>query len=391
MREAQWTDQALESKIQRLRTAIEEWLREKELTVDCGFTSWLEHFDDEPEETPCVLLLWHENHLTDSTDLLSELALEVVQPLGFLSEPITHTLIGFYVDEDDWLRHAYRSYYEWKWLLRLIESSYYGLYGEIFEYTSRNPDKLYDLTPRAFETFLDAVFKNNGFRSILGPGTGDRGIDLRLYSNDVVGEITTLVQAKRYRKDLPIDLEAVQALAGAVDDYRANRGLFVTTSRYLRSARAFAARQRRKLILAESSDIACWAAQAHISVERDKAQWVSRSHALARLALARNAPSSGLIFIAQTGVTMCMHEYALLLHEVGDVALFVRLPSFEVSGDGLQGTDLPLLEANALADISSETVFRARKMKGEGRNQYWGNLHLWSAHDGTPQWFDYLD
>ena len=390
MTEAQWTDQALERKIDYLRNAIEKWLRAKEPSVECGFTSWLDHFNDEPGKEPCVLLMWHQLEPTESMDLMYELSLEVLQPLGFWAETLEYTLVGFYVDDNETLRQAYQGYYEWKWLLKLIESSYYGLYGEIFEYTSHNPDRLYDLTPRSFETFLDAVFKNNGFRSILGPSRDDGGVDLRLYSNDVIGEVTTLVQAKRYRKDRPIGLEAIQALSGAVDDSRANRGLFVTTSRYLPSARSFAVRQKRKLILAESSDIACWATQARISIERDKAQWISRSHALARLALARNAPSSGFVFVAETGVTMCTHEYAILLQEVGDVALFVRLPSFKVSGDGLQGTDLPLLEDNALAEISSKAVFRARKIKGD-RDQYWGNLHHWSVHDGTPQWFDYLD
>lgn len=41
---------------------------------------------------------------------------------------------------------------------------------------------------RDFEKFLDAVMRNNGYRTELGPGAGDGGVDIRLYCSDIVGK-----------------------------------------------------------------------------------------------------------------------------------------------------------------------------------------------------------
>jgi Restriction endonuclease len=43
---------------------------------------------------------------------------------------------------------------------------------------------------------LDAIFKNQGYGTELGPGSNDGGIDLRLYENTTRPELVTVVQAK---------------------------------------------------------------------------------------------------------------------------------------------------------------------------------------------------
>lgn len=129
---------------------------------------------------------------------------------------------------------------------------------ELIEYFSSHPDELHNLHWRKFEELLEAIFRNQGFDTILGTGQNDRGIDLRLISKDSIGEIITLVQAKRYASQNPISLEAVAALSAMVDVEEANRGLFVTTSRYLPSARSFADKKSSKLILSDSSDVSKW-------------------------------------------------------------------------------------------------------------------------------------
>lgn len=70
-------------------------------------------------------------------------------------------------------------------------------------------------------------------------------------TGDPIGDILTLVQAKRYAGTRSIELEAVSALSGVVEDERANRGLLVTTSRFLPSSVSFAARQKGRVVLAE--------------------------------------------------------------------------------------------------------------------------------------------
>lgn len=132
---------------------------------------------------------------------------------------------------------------------------------DLFEYFSKRPEQFYSLSPRGFEELIEAVFRNLGYHTELGPGGSDDGIDLRLLQKDSIGEILTLVQAKRYKSDLPIRLEAVAALSALVDAEKANRGLFVTTSRYLPGAHAFAKEKSKRLTLASSVDVADWCAQ----------------------------------------------------------------------------------------------------------------------------------
>jgi len=129
---------------------------------------------------------------------------------------------------------------------------------ELIEYFSRNPDALQNLGSRKFENLLDVIFRNQGYITELGPGWNDKGVDLRLIQKDTVGQILTLVQAKRYKKENAIRLDAVKALTATVDKQNANRGLFVTTSRYLPGVEKWASEQPTKIVLAKSEDIAEW-------------------------------------------------------------------------------------------------------------------------------------
>lgn len=141
---------------------------------------------------------------------------------------------------------------------QLIVPDFGKINAELIAYFSNHPERLQELNWRKFEELLDAIFRNQGYFTELGPGSGDGGVDIRLIQKDSIGEVLTLVQAKRYQENNVIGLQAVQALHGVVDDQRAHRGLFVTTSRYLPVAQDFARRQNGRLILANSKDVAAW-------------------------------------------------------------------------------------------------------------------------------------
>jgi hypothetical protein len=129
---------------------------------------------------------------------------------------------------------------------------------ELIEYFASHPEALEVLHWRRFEELIAAIFKNHGYETILGTGSHDQGIDLRLIQKDTIGVLVTLVQVKRYATNNPVGLEAVQALAGAVDAERANRGLLVTSSRFLPGAKAFANKLGSRLVLCEPADVAKW-------------------------------------------------------------------------------------------------------------------------------------
>ncbi|MCP4268267.1 MAG: restriction endonuclease [Candidatus Brocadiaceae bacterium] len=132
---------------------------------------------------------------------------------------------------------------------------------ELIEYFSTHPEDLYNLQPRKYEQLIESIFRNQGYRTALGPLSGDKGVDIRLWQKDTIGEIVTLVQLKRYNKNLPVRLEAVQALFGAVESERANRGLFVTTSRFLPGVHDWAKTTGSRITLASSLNVAEWCRQ----------------------------------------------------------------------------------------------------------------------------------
>jgi hypothetical protein len=144
----------------------------------------------------------------------------------------------------------------------LIIPDFERINDELIAYFCKHPNDLNHLAPRKFEEVLAAIFRNLGYITELGPGHGDKGIDLRLIYKDSIGEVVTLVQAKRYASHNPIRLEAVQALYGIVEAHKANRGLFVTTSRYLPGVMEFAEQTSSRLVLATAKEVAIWCQQA---------------------------------------------------------------------------------------------------------------------------------
>ena len=133
---------------------------------------------------------------------------------------------------------------------------YAAIYDQIYGYFGENPERMRQLHWREFEELLASIFIEQGYKTVLGAGWADGGVDLRLIESTIYGDQVTVVQVKKYRN--PIKLEQVAALSGVAHDQHAKRSIFVTTSRYLPSAQNFAARQERRIDLVTSADVALW-------------------------------------------------------------------------------------------------------------------------------------
>lgn len=391
------SDEFLESQIDQLKILIQEWAERHDLWFDCGFTSWIERYDDEPFENPCVLIFYFEGSLYSIFNLGDELADEFYELIDsktdFFCEQEDNVTMTFWVKEENVaLNSAFRDYFEWEWITNLIKESYDDVYEEIYSRINRSPSDLQKLSPRQFEQFLDSVFKNNGYRSQIGPGQADGGVDLRLYSDDSFGEFITLVQAKRYASENPIKLEAVQALSAAVDDERANRGLFVTTSRYLPGVKEFAARQNRKIILADSKDVQEWCRFAHQKIILDKSKILTESYIHDILLGKIGSGLEGKIFCAMSGYNTHYYSFAIVLKEGRNAVLALSLPTVMHSHDGYGqiGTHLPNKNISS-THLNQEVFFRAKKNKKEDGISLWGNRQLYFPWNGQPTPFNYMD
>lgn len=54
------TDAQLEARIENLKRVIRQWAESRDLWHDCGFKTWADHFDEEPQDPPVVLVFWFE-------------------------------------------------------------------------------------------------------------------------------------------------------------------------------------------------------------------------------------------------------------------------------------------------------------------------------------------
>jgi hypothetical protein len=126
----------------------------------------------------------------------------------------------------------------------------------------RNPSVIYRLTARDFERFLVRIFEGFGYEVQLTATTRDGGADL-ICLRRLVGNIPVkvAVEAKRYSPQNPVSVCLVRQFVGANALLRANKLVYVTTSRFTRDARTYAGAPElvNLLDLKELPDIMEWA------------------------------------------------------------------------------------------------------------------------------------
>lgn len=104
---------------------------------------------------------------------------------------------------------------------------------------------LLELTPDAFERLIPFVVKALGYgtdrEDNLKPTqrSGDKGIDGIVWQ-DALGFDRVYLQAKRYAEGNNVGSPEVQAFSGALGQFRATKGIFITTSTFTSGARAVA-------------------------------------------------------------------------------------------------------------------------------------------------------
>ncbi len=393
------TDHILEEKIKDLEDKIKLWAEKRDLWTDSFFTTYTKEFDDEPNEVAaCVLVLLSEGGMFSmfngygNGELLTEFY-EFMENTGFYCEAYNHYIFLFYPIEED-LNQSYLEYFEWQWICELVKPGYTSLYEELFDYFSKRREKLYDLSPRKFEILLSEIFANQGYVTQLGKGQGDGGVDLRLFKKEGIDEIVTLVQAKKYKKELPIKLEAVAALSGLVHAEKANNGLFVTTSRYLNVSKKFAGRENSLIKLADSDDVSEWCKESHNLIQRDKSKLFTTEHLLELINGRNHNALEGKVVVADVGYGMIRNDFCLIIKDTQDVALLMRLPTFHNYIDSpynTRGTEIPILNEGIISQKNKENVFRAKKHR-EGTTVFFsGNKHYYTLWNGNPRHFDYID
>lgn len=377
--------------IAQIRSITIEWAKRHEIWYDAGLMDPVTHYDDEPFLGGPLLLLCAEGAINTILEWDQKAAQELRQELekvGVYLEFEESCVSGYYlIDHESELVHAAYRVARWKWICRLVEADTADVSGDLYAHFAANAQDFHRLPHREFETLISSIFAARGWRTELGPGSGDEGVDLRIWQRDPIGDLLTLVQVKRYAPSNPIKLEAVAALAAHVEVHKASRGLFVTSSRYLKGVRRFAAKAGSRLVLADTSNLTQWCE------ESAQEMLMARNRAMAAqelLPLLQRIQTQGadprLVVGDRRYPTFCV-----VLRESRTSALLARIPSVRISGDIQMGKVMPVLDRGADASDEHEAVFRATRTEEGGRVSYWGQRTLFSKWSGLPVGFDHWD
>jgi hypothetical protein len=385
-------DAHLEALVAQARQITEAWAARKDLWDDSSLKDPVSHYKEEPAEGGPILLLCSEGATmacllwddAQGDELRSELA-----GIGVYLALDGSTTAGYHlIDHKSELQGEFDRYAKWKWACSLIEADSEDVSGDLYQHFARYPQDIQRLHHRDFEKLVSGIFAARGWRTELGPGSGDKGVDLRIWQSDPLGDLLTLVQIKRYASHRAITLDAVAALRTHVDDEYANRGLFVTSSRYLPGVKEFASRHRHRLQLAETVDIQQWCSDSALAVQTARNRVLAMESFLPLVEEIRRTGSHPRLVVG-SDPTFC-----IILRETKTAALLVRIPSLIVLGDVVRGTVVPMLTGEIVQTDEPNpgpVVFRATRMiQDNGRVVYWGQRELFATWNGQPHAFDFF-
>ena len=351
-----YLDRQFETRIANLETAVEVWAKQHDLWYDACFRRVVKSFNMDTG-APTVTTLRAEGflaelvihpgigaiHDTHEAQRLSDECQELIESYGFYGEPFDERRLDVIPLEqkDPWAFQRFKEYMRWKWICSLIQGDFDALNLDLYEYFGDNTDQLTRLHWRKFEMLVAELLEAKGFKAKLGSGRADGGVDIRLLQRDPIGDILTLVQVKKYDLKYPIRLQAIQALHGVKVAEDADNSMFVTTSRYLTSAKNFASRDNVQMKLYVSDDVRKWCADANAGIIEDKERIITEDEVRRALNRARQNPKT--IMHAQCGYTMQYNKFSLVLKESASSGLAIDLPSQVVQHDGYMqaGTEVP--------------------------------------------------
>lgn len=111
------------------------------------------------------------------------------------------------------------------------------------------------LSPSQFEAYVGLLFESAGYRVRRTGGSGDRGIDLRVYRDGRM----SVVQCKRYEDN--VGPGTVREFIGAMTNAGAARGILVTTSGFTAGAEREARKAPYRIDLLDGERLVRWARQ----------------------------------------------------------------------------------------------------------------------------------
>lgn len=129
----------------------------------------------------------------------------------------------------------------------------------IIQRLAERPEDLHRLRSRQFEELVCALLADMGYEVQLTQATKDGGRDILAVVKTSVGELLTIVECKKYRKDRPVSIHEIRSFLFTVREKdRASFGLLATTSYFSRDSINLAADYAYQLKLEDFEGVHTW-------------------------------------------------------------------------------------------------------------------------------------
>ncbi len=133
--------------------------------------------------------------------------------------------------------------------------------SEVKKYFKKNPDKLYELTPRKFEELIADIFNDLGFNVELTQATRDGGRDIIARIRNSVADFLTYIECKKYAAEHKVGVSIIRELTGVHYFKKPALSIIVTTSFFTKDAMEEAGQLENQLALKDYNNIKDWLAK----------------------------------------------------------------------------------------------------------------------------------
>lgn len=103
----------------------------------------------------------------------------------------------------------------------------------------------------------------------------DDGIDGIIYE-DKLGLDKIYIQAKRYKLENTVGKPQIQQFSGALDEQKATKGVFITTSSYSKEAKQYVEKLNKKIVLIDGQELARYMIEYNVGVSTKQVYEIKR-------------------------------------------------------------------------------------------------------------------
>ncbi len=141
--------------------------------------------------------------------------------------------------------------------------------------------KAREMSPSKFEQLVLDLLLAMGYGGAnkdlakVTPLSHDNGVD-GIIPEDALGLDKIYLQAKRYKEGLPVHKPEIQQFIGALNEQKASKGVFVTTSTFTQGARDSANNATSKIVLIDGTALAQYMIEFNVGVSTRKTYEVKR-------------------------------------------------------------------------------------------------------------------